>query len=165
MDSQTNILNHQQVCAILRRIAFQIAESHVNSSTLILVGMNERGQFLTSLVAKELAVVLPNLALLIHEVNAESEIAFSEGQRKQISGQAVIVMDDVINSGRSVARVVAAYFQAGAKSIQTAFLAEREYRNYPIAANWVGRSVATTLQDHVYFDNSNPESLRVYLAN
>lgn len=165
MDSQTNILNHQQVCAILRRIAFQIAESHVNSSTLILVGMNERGQFLTSLVAKELAVVLPNLALLIHEVNAESEIALSEGQRKQISGQAVIVMDDVINSGRSVARVVAAYFQAGAKSIQTAFLAEREYRNYPIAANWVGRSVATTLQDHVYFDNSNPESLRVYLAN
>lgn len=165
MDSQTNILNHQQVCAILRRIAFQIAESHVNSSTLVLVGMNQRGQFLTSLVAKELAVVLPNLTLLIHEVNAESEVALAEDQKKQIAGQAVIIMDDVINSGRSVARVVSAYFHAGAKSIQTAFLAEREYRNYPIAANWVGRSVATTLQDHVYFDNSNPESLRVYLAN
>jgi pyrimidine operon attenuation protein/uracil phosphoribosyltransferase len=165
MDSQTNILNHQQVCAILRRIAFQIAESHVDSNTLVLVGMNERGQFLTHFVAKELAAVLPSLNMIIHEVNAEAEIALTESQKQDICDQAVIVIDDVINSGRSVARVVAAYFQSGAKSIQTAFLAEREYRNYPISANWVGRSVATTLQDHVYFDNSNPDSLRVYLAN
>ena len=165
MDSQTNILNHQQVCAILRRIAFQIAESHVDSSTLVLVGMNERGQFISSLVAKELSSVLPSLKLNIHGVDAESDVHLSESQIQDAAGQPVIVMDDVINSGRSVARVVSAYFQAGAKSIQTAFLAEREYRDYPIAANWVGRSVATTLQDHVYFDNSNPESLRVYLAN
>ncbi|MFM1898965.1 MAG: hypothetical protein RL577_1205 [Bacteroidota bacterium] len=165
MDSQTNILNHQQICAILRRIAFQMAESHVESNTLVLVGMNERGQFLTDLVAKELTSVLPTLKLIIHAVNAESDIHLSENQKQDVAGQPVIIMDDVINSGRSVARVVAAYFQVGAKSIQTAFLAEREYRNYPIAANWVGRSVATTLQDHVYFDNSNPESLRVYLAN
>ncbi len=165
MDSQTNILDHQQVCAILRRIAFQIAESHANSPALVVVGMNDRGQFLASLIAVELKSVLPDLILMQHGVNAHSDVQLSDIQRQEASGQPIIVIDDVINSGRSVARVVGAYFQADAKSIQTAFLAEREYRDYPISANWVGRSVATTLQDHVYFDNSNPKSLRVYLAN
>lgn len=165
MDSQTNILNHQEVCAILRRIAFQIAETHVDTNTLVLVGMNERGQFLTGLVAKELTLVLSTLKLIVHSVDAEADICLTDAQKQDVAGQSVVIMDDVINSGRSVSRVVTAYFQAGATRIQTAFLAEREYRDYPIAANWVGRSVATTLQDHVYFDNSNPESLRVYLAN
>jgi len=42
-------------------------------------------------------------------------------------------------------------------------LAQREHRDYPIQANFVGVSIATTLQEHVFFNNEDPGDLQLYL--
>jgi len=54
-------------------------------------------------------------------------------------------------------------YEHGFDTIRTAFLAEREHRNYPIKADFVGVSIATTLQEHVFFNNENPGDLQLYL--
>jgi len=54
-------------------------------------------------------------------------------------------------------------YEHGFDTIRTAFLAEREHRNYPIRADFVGVSIATTLQEHVFFSNENPSDLQLYL--
>ncbi len=165
MDSQTELLNHDQVCAIVRRIAFQVAESHSQERELVLVGLNERGWFIAQIMHRELVQVLPHLQIHMQQVSSIGALKLNDEYTHQVQGKCAVIVDDVINSGHSVMGILSLYHQAGARIIQTAFLAEREYRSFPVTANWVGRSVATTLQDHVYFDNSNPQALRVYLAN
>jgi len=81
-----------------------------------------------------------------------------------ISEITIIIVDDVVNSGYTAMKAVAYFFENGCSQIETAFLAQREHLNFPILANYVGLSIATTLKDHVYFDNSNPEQIQIYLA-
>jgi pyrimidine operon attenuation protein/uracil phosphoribosyltransferase len=60
-------------------------------------------------------------------------------------------------------KVLVSLYDYGFKTIRTAFLAERNHRNYPISADFIGVSLATTLQEHVFFDNSDPGDLKLYL--
>jgi pyrimidine operon attenuation protein/uracil phosphoribosyltransferase len=69
-----------------------------------------------------------------------------------------------VNSGFTAMKSIAHFFEMGCKQIETAFFAKREHLNYPVLANYVGLSIATTLKDHVYFDNSNSTQLQIYLA-
>jgi pyrimidine operon attenuation protein/uracil phosphoribosyltransferase len=75
----------------------------------------------------------------------------------------VILIDDVIHSGGTAMQVLVDLYEHGFDTIRTAFLAEREHRNYPIRADFVGVSIATTLQEHVFFSNENPSDLQLYL--
>jgi len=76
----------------------------------------------------------------------------------------IVIVDDVVNSGYTAMKTVAYFFENGCNQIETAFLAQREHLNFPILANYVGLSIATTLKDHVYFDNSNSQQIQIYLA-
>jgi pyrimidine operon attenuation protein/uracil phosphoribosyltransferase len=80
------------------------------------------------------------------------------------AGKHVLVMDDVINTGATLMLVLSAIFRHKPVSIGTVFLAKREHRNFPVKADYVGISIATTLQDHVAFDNTDPNNLSVYLV-
>jgi pyrimidine operon attenuation protein/uracil phosphoribosyltransferase len=60
-------------------------------------------------------------------------------------------------------QAIHAIFAERPETIETAFLAKREHRNFPVKADYVGISLATTLQEHVYFDNSKSDKLKVYL--
>jgi pyrimidine operon attenuation protein / uracil phosphoribosyltransferase len=80
-----------------------------------------------------------------------------------MADQNIIVVDDVINTGETLMHVLQNIFSKKPRTIKTAFLAKREHRNYPVKADFVGISLATTLQEHVLFDNSNPAALEVCL--
>jgi len=69
----------------------------------------------------------------------------------------------VLNSGRTAFLAAAHCYHKGLKSMEMAFLAVREHRSFPVYARYTGRSIATTIQEHVYFDNTNGEELSVYL--
>jgi pyrimidine operon attenuation protein/uracil phosphoribosyltransferase len=75
----------------------------------------------------------------------------------------VIIIDDVIHSGGTAMQLLVDLYERGFDTIRTAFLAQREHRNYPIHANFVGVSIATTLQEHVWFNNEDPSDLQLYL--
>ena len=61
----------------------------------------------------------------------------------------LIIVDDVLNSARTIAYAMNPFLIAGFKKIQTAVLVNRNHRSYPIAADFSGISLATTLQEHV----------------
>jgi pyrimidine operon attenuation protein/uracil phosphoribosyltransferase len=75
----------------------------------------------------------------------------------------LVIVDDVLNSGRTAFLAAAHCYHKGLKSMEMAFLAVREHRSFPVYARYTGRSIATTIQEHVYFDNTNGEELSVYL--
>ena len=158
MNAKQIVLRDSEIRITLKRMILQIAENHVDKSSLLLLGLNERGSFLAKLIQHGLNEILPNLIVSLEQINVTQEMA-----KHDYKAENIIIIDDVLNSGKTAFVAAMTCMNNGVSSLETAFLAVREHRSYPISANYVGLSIATTLQDHVLFENENPEDLNVYL--
>lgn len=158
MHSHQIILTDSEIRVIIKRIAYQIAENHLNDSAILMVGLNDRGYFLANEIQKELTQILTTLNIELMQLPVH-EISHSNIPKKEN----IIIVDDVINSGKTAFQSAAACLHDDLKKLETVFLAVREYRQFPVFANYTGISLATTIKEHVFFDNQNPQSLSVYL--
>lgn len=144
-------------------MACEICENHAESGELIICGLNNRGYFVAVLLAEKIRQIEPTLDCILVNARIEGE-GVSFDHAVQFANKRVIIVDDVINTGFTVMQVLSRIFGEKPLSIGTAFLAKREHRNFPVKADYVGISLATTLQEHVQFDNSNTAELNVYLS-
>ena len=158
MNAKQVVLRDSEIRITLKRMILQIAENHVDKSSLLLMGLNERGSFLAKLIQKGLNEVLPNLQVTFQQIEVTQTMPPCNH-----SAENIVIIDDVLNSGKTAFIAAMSCMNEGVAVLETAFLAVREHRSFPISANYVGLSIATTLQDHVLFDNENPEDLNVYL--
>lgn len=164
MNSKTVIKSHTEIKLMLQRLSFEIAENYVDSEGMYLVALNARGLAIANEINQDLHRILPNCTISLGNIDVLGDAHWSGIVPSQIDlNTPVVIIDDVIHSGSTVMKVLAELYDYGFVKIQTAFLAEREHRNFPIAADYVGISIATTLQEHVYFDNSDPGNLILYL--
>jgi len=165
--TRTQILDHRQILVTVERIALEICSKHHDGVDLLVGGISERGSLMAGLLLAALRKY--------HSGKAESfRIDFDrEGfnwdairftPTHDFTGRHVIVVDDVLNSGKTLIHVLSPIVRQWPASLETVFLAERSYRNFPVRADYVGVSLATTLQEHVYFDCADPENLHVYLG-
>ena len=70
----------------------------------------------------------------------------------ELNGKVVILVDDVSNSGRTLTYALKPFLQSHPKKIQTLVLVERRHTAFPVQPDYVGLSVATTLQEHIYVE-------------
>lgn len=159
------ILNHSEIHHILKRMSLEIAENHVDGLPIILLGLNERGYFIAEELEKHLKDI-DGISLLSKQqlVIEGDKITKSPEWNLFDKNASIVIIDDVLNSGRTAMLAVCECFNKSVKKIETSFLAVREYRSFPVYANYTGLSVSTTLKDHVYFDNSDTNNLQVYLS-
>ena len=80
-----------------------------------------------------------------------------------IKNQSIVLVDDVCNSGKTLVYALMPLLQAAPSAIKIAVLVERKHTAFPIAPDFVGLSVATTLQDHIIVETSNNELIQAYL--
>jgi pyrimidine operon attenuation protein/uracil phosphoribosyltransferase len=158
MSPKQIVLRDPEIRIIIRRIALQIAENHTDHVELLLIGLNQRGYYLANLIKQELQDILPSLSLDLQSMDMANPTAeFSN------TAAHILIVDDVLNSGKTAFLAASACMHNKLIKLETAFLAVREHRNFPVSANYVGLSIATTLQEHVLFDNDDETNLRVYL--
>jgi pyrimidine operon attenuation protein / uracil phosphoribosyltransferase len=69
-----------------------------------------------------------------------------------IAGNPIILVDDVLNSGVTLAAALREILNYSPKSVRTAVLANRDHHKFPIQANYVGVSLATTLQENISYE-------------
>ena len=74
----------------------------------------------------------------------------------------VILVDDVLNSGVTMAAALKEVLNYTPKSVMTAVLANRDHNQFPIQANFVGLSLATTLKEHILYEEIDG-NMSVYL--
>jgi len=156
-----DILNHKQIEIKIQRMACEIAECYAHEKELMLCGLNERGYYLAKKLNKEILKFSSSIKTSLIQVNTIDELSFKPST--SFTKKNVLLVDDVINSGRTLMDVLEPVFKDKPVSIRTAFLAKREHRSFPVKADFVGISLATTLKEHVFFDNSNTKKLKVYL--
>jgi pyrimidine operon attenuation protein / uracil phosphoribosyltransferase len=147
------ILNAHQIEQKINRIAYQIYENNVNEQELIIAGIIPNG----SVFAQKLAAVLKNISpitISIAEIKLNKKNPLDNNIEVSIESElwknkAVVIVDDVLNSGKTLVYAVHHFLNQPVKNIQTAVLVDRSHKQFPVKANYVGLSLATTLQEHV----------------
>lgn len=164
---KTLILNANQIARKIDRMAYQIYETNFEEKEMIIAGILNKGYIIAERLAHKLREISKAKITLVQiTVNKEhplqDEVKLSVNP-KDFSGKVVIVIDDVLNSGKTLIYGLAPFLQVPVKRITTAVLVNRNHNRYPIKADIVGLSLATTLQEHILVELSGKGKEAVYL--
>lgn len=169
MPEKVRILNHESIVTRLRRMAYEVYEANYGIDRLIIIGISERGGFLARMLSdylreiSEIAIDLINVELDRESDPVSYGIDLSE-DFSVLEGQHLVVVDDVLYTGRTMLSIVAILLQAGPKQIQTAVLIDRGHRLFPISSDVVGIELATTLPQHIYVEiDEQQEKVEAFL--
>ncbi|MBC8152931.1 MAG: phosphoribosyltransferase [Bacteroidetes bacterium] len=162
----TQILTADQLRQKIRRIAFQIYENNFDEPALVLAGVVGEGFVFAQALALELRQIAPMpVSLLKIELDktqsAQPAVTISPGTDFQ--DKVVIVADDVLNSGRTLAFALQSFLRVPVRKLQVAVLVDRNHPRYPVAADYRGYALSTTLAEHVEVVLSDTERVGVYL--
>jgi pyrimidine operon attenuation protein/uracil phosphoribosyltransferase len=150
---KVQILTNQQVAPILKRIAYQIVESNSVAKEIFLVHIEGQGKALADIIEKELLEItnqqIIRTGIKIDKTNPSIETTQLNTALKPKSNAGLVIIDDVLNSGRTMMFAITACIGLGFKQIQIAVLVDRSYKHFPIQANFIGTSLSTTLQEHI----------------
>ena len=158
------ILTGEAAAMKLRRMAFEIIENNRGVDKIYLAGIHENGCTLAKLIQQELSHFssLHTELLEIH-LNKKNPTECTVQEAQKLSNQVVIVVDDVINSGKTFLHALVPLLSSSPKQIQTLTLVERSHKTFPVHADYVGISLATTLEDHISVEVENGKILGAYL--
>jgi pyrimidine operon attenuation protein/uracil phosphoribosyltransferase len=164
--SKRQILSSLQTGQKIRRIAFEIYEHNFEETSIIVAGIAGEGYAFAKRLAAELADISPLNVQLIElrfdkHVHFQSPILFDNDV--EIENQVVIIADDVLNTGRTLAFALEPFLKVRMKKVQVAVVVDRSHHMFPIHADYVGYSLSTTLTEHVEVVLSRPEEEGVYL--
>ncbi|MFM7234499.1 MAG: phosphoribosyltransferase family protein [Flavobacteriales bacterium] len=153
---QMLILNSRQIKQKLVRMAHEIHEQHHKEKELILVGIHGRGMQMARRLCDLLAEV-SELSLKLEEISIHKEKPLSEdiqfsGELKSLKGKSVVLIDDVLNSGKTLMYAARFLLDVDVKSLTTVTLVDRYHRKFPIRADIVGLTLSTNLREHVSVD-------------
>jgi pyrimidine operon attenuation protein/uracil phosphoribosyltransferase len=152
----TDIVSKKQILAPavaarkLRRMAFQVAENNEGEAGLFIAGINGNGVVLAQNLLAELQKIVDiPLQLITIKLNKKAPLEATVSEAIDFNGKNIIVVDDVSNSGKTLLYALKPFLSFLPKKIQTLVLVERSHKLFSIQPDYVGLSVATTLQEHI----------------
>ena len=158
MQNSTEILDQTAIRRALTRISFEIVEKNRGSNDLVLAGIRTRGVPMAARLADKIGEV-EGVRPPVLEIDtrpyrddlpstARAEIA--AGENAGVEGKTVVLVDDVLYTGRSVRAAMDAVSRMGrAGRIQLAVLIDRGHRELPIRPDFIGKNVPTSLSERV----------------
>ncbi len=147
------ILSHEEILRKITRLAFEVVERNFEENELIFAGIDGTGYILAQKMAEEVQKI-HTCAVSVIKVSlnkaqpTQSEILL-DVPRDFFEGKCIILTDDVLNTGRTAAYGLKPFLYAPVKKLETLFLVDRAYHNFPIAAEYCGYSLSTTLMQHI----------------
>lgn len=158
---ETTVMSSEDIGRSLTRIAHEIIERNKSTENLLLIGMHTRGVPL----ARRLAAMLGNLggheipvgALDIRpyrddlsRLESREDITTGTDIPGDIDGMAVVLVDDVLFTGRSTRAAMDALIDRGRpRSIQLVVLVDRGHRELPIRADYVGKNIPSARHEDI----------------
>ncbi|HEX9696383.1 MAG TPA: bifunctional pyr operon transcriptional regulator/uracil phosphoribosyltransferase PyrR [Actinomycetota bacterium] len=140
------------VSRALARIAHEILERNKGAEHLVLVGLLSRGEIIAQRLAERIAeiegVKVPTgsieIGLYRDDIGLRHPPALKTDHIPPIDDKVVVLVDDVLYTGRSVRAALDALMDVGRpKAVQLAVLVDRGHRELPIRADYVGKNIPT----------------------
>jgi pyrimidine operon attenuation protein/uracil phosphoribosyltransferase len=151
--SETIILSELAIKSKLKRMAIEIFENNFQEKEIVLLGIVDRGLFIAEYLAEE---IRKENSLKVHvgsiTINKDEPLKSPVQLHSPVDleNKAIIIVDDVANSGKTLFYALQPLMPYSFKKIQIAVLVERQHKKYPITPDYIGISVSTTLQEMIY---------------
>ena len=151
MKSSSLILDQLNIDKKITRIAWEIYEDNTHHDSIYLIGICGRGEILASKLGEEISKISSiKVNLVVLNINKDNPIEVNLSfDLKSLSNQVVVLVDDVLNTGKTLMYSCQFLLTINLLKLNTVVLVERLHNSYPIKANYVGLSLATTLQNYV----------------
>jgi pyrimidine operon attenuation protein/uracil phosphoribosyltransferase len=167
-DKKIKVLDQLQIDQKINRIAYHIYEDHCDEKELIIAGIADRGFVLARLIARKLEDIsdlkVELVEMRLNKTNpTDSTIEFPL-KSAEFKNKVVILVDDVLNSGKTLIYGARHFLVVPLKRLSTAVLVDRRHRRFPIRADYVGLSLATTMKEHISVEFSEKGESAVYLS-
>lgn len=165
MAVKNQILSKEVAERKMQRIALEIAEQLYNeASPLIIIGIAGSGM----VIADKLFLLLkPLLQIPVHiitcKLDKKNPDVISYSEEIDFNNKNVLLADDVTNSGRTLLYALKPLLEYHPRSIQTMSLVERMHKSFPVKIDYIGLSIATTLQDHIQVEVEGGEVVGAYI--
>jgi pyrimidine operon attenuation protein/uracil phosphoribosyltransferase len=154
------VLQAEDISRVLDRIAHQIIEKTQGGAGVVLLGIPTRGQPLAHRLADRIAsfagvrVGLGSLDITLYRDDLRTQASRPLGRTVEpeggVDGRLVILVDDVLFSGRTVRAALDALTDLGRpRVVQLAVLVDRGHRELPIRADYVGKNLPTSAEEQV----------------
>lgn len=165
---KTKLLDSVQIHQKLNRMAYQVYENNFKEKELLIVGIDGNGYK----VAEKIAAILTDISSIKIKIGkikmdktnpwlGEPKIDFTE---KDFENKSVILVDDVLNSGKTLIYAVKLFLNKPVKQLNTLVLVDRSHTRFPVKADFVGLSLSTTLQERIDTDFSKKGKEAIYLV-
>ena len=155
------ILNKEQIRHKTKRIAYQIYESNINESEVILAGIKENG-FIFAKKIKEALTEISSIEVTLCEVIIDKtkprDSITTSLDASAYKNKSLVLVDDVLNSGTTLIYAVKLFLEVPLKRFKTAVLVNRNHKKYPIKADFKGISLSTSMQEHISVEFKGKEA-------
>jgi pyrimidine operon attenuation protein/uracil phosphoribosyltransferase len=160
MDIKAKIIDEEGLTRIITRMAHEILEKNKGSQNLVLMGMKTRGEFLGQRIFEKIKEIekieLPNGVLDVTLYRDDFRTRLKQPQVSvsnitfDINEKDVIIIDDVLYTGRTVRSALNALMDFGRpRTIQLCVLVDRGHRELPIRADYIGKNIPTSNQEEI----------------
>lgn len=171
MENMKVLLDETAINRAITRIAHEIIEANKGANDIVLVGIETRGVPLAKLLANKIKSI-ENIQVPVEKVNityyrddlekkAPQPITGESNIVSEVSGKTVILVDDVIYTGRTVRAAMDAIMDLGRPSyIRLAALIDRGHRELPIRPDFIGKNIPTSKKEivHVHLSEIDGEN-------
>ena len=156
-----SILTQKQIGLTVKRLAHQILENHLHLENTVLIGIQPRGIFLSDRIVNEMKQLIPAEKILYgklditfyrDDIRKELKLANSTQIPFSTAGKNIVIIDDVLWTGRTTRSALDALIDFGRPSkVELCVLIDRRFsRELPIQADYIGRAIDTFPSQKVY---------------
>lgn len=154
------VLNEQQLAITIKRLAHQVLENHVDLDNTVIIGIQPRGIFVSDQVVDEIRKMLPaekiqygklDITFYRDDIRKEIHLANHTDIPFSIENRKVVLIDDVLYTGRTIRAALDALLDFGRPSkVELCVLIDRRFsRQLPIQPDYVGKAIDSIISQKV----------------
>lgn len=166
---KTLILNTDEIKQKTRRIAYQVLEDNYEEKELVMIGIKPNGFEYAEQLKKEIEAIdgikITLLELKLNKQKPLSEEINVELGKLSLDKKAVLIVDDVANTGKTLYYALKPIMEYSPRKVQAAVLVDRQHKLFPVTADFVGLSLNTTLQEHIRVEFDGKGNGKAFLTN
>ncbi len=165
MGEKNYILTREEISQKLERMALELAESLAEDALpVVLIGVRGSGTVIADKIAASLRKYVNRpVSVISVDLDKHHPVSVELSDAVDLNHLHVVVTDDVTNSGRTLLYALKPLLSFHPRSIRTLVLVERMHKRYPVKPDYVGLSVATTLQEHIQVEVEQGEVTGAYI--
>ncbi|TMI95800.1 MAG: bifunctional pyr operon transcriptional regulator/uracil phosphoribosyltransferase PyrR [Bacteroidetes bacterium] len=155
-----SILSEQQLEITIKRLAHQVLENHIDLYNTVLIGIQPRGVYLSDQIVGEIKKHMPeneikygklDITFYRDDIHKELHVANQTNILFSIEGKNVVLIDDVLYTGRTIRAALDALMDLGRpEKVELCVLIDRRFsRQFPIQPDYVGKSIDSIISQKV----------------